>query len=413
MIDRRAVSGAVVLVLAWCGTAAAQAPEPWVLTLDAALSRARERAPAVIEARARVPIARGAVVEARPWQPYDPEIEVAGGARLLDDRTALEFEGSIGQRFELGGQRGARVAAAEARVAAASAEADDAVRRALAETAAAFHRAAYAEQRLAVLREASELAAALRDVAERRHAAGDVGVLDVHVGRLGAARADAQVLSAEAERRAAIGDLRALLAIEAGREIRVRIEERTSVPSLEALLRAARRRADLRALEAEARAGAAEVELGDAMGWPDLGLFARYAREEDAHVVMGGLSLTLPLYGRGDGARATGIARRDAAQAVRAARIVALEAALRADHEAWQTARAAAARFEDAALRSLEESLSAARRAYEAGGVALAELLAFSREMIDARLVQVELSLEAALLGVALEARAGLLGGSR
>jgi cobalt-zinc-cadmium efflux system outer membrane protein len=64
--------------------------------------------------------------------------------------------------------------------------------------------------------------------------------------------------------------------------------------SLEALLRGAARRADLRALEAAVREAEAGAALARGYTWPEAALALRYEREEGADVVLGGVTVSLP-----------------------------------------------------------------------------------------------------------------------
>jgi cobalt-zinc-cadmium efflux system membrane fusion protein len=68
-------------------------------------------------------------------------------------------------------------------------------------------------------------------------------------------------------------------------------------------------RPDLLVLEAGAREAEADVRLGRALAWPDLGLGAAYERDDGNNVALGLVTLTLPIFDRGQGMRAEGMAR--------------------------------------------------------------------------------------------------------
>jgi cobalt-zinc-cadmium efflux system outer membrane protein len=175
------------------------------------------------------------------------------------------------------------------------------------------------------------------------------------------------------------------------------------------LLTRAARRADLRALEAKLAEAEAELRLARAEAWPDLGLGARYERDERDDIVVGELSLTLPVFDRAQGARAEASAR------VRRLRVE-LDAARRAADVELQTALTVHARRANAveeleanALPLLDENESLARRSYEAGQMPLAELLLVRRETLDTRREYLERLLETAVAAIDVEASAGAL----
>ena len=78
---------------------------------------------------------------------------------------------------------------------------------------------------------------------------------------------------------------------------------------LNAVLQAASLRPELRALEAAVQEAEAESQLGRTFSKPDYGLGIRYAREEGDQIVLGGLTLTLPVFSKGQELRAVGAAR--------------------------------------------------------------------------------------------------------
>lgn len=400
--------------LVWPASASAQPQntqyERNPLTLDEALDLARARAPGVLAARARIDIAQGRVAGASVWQPFNPELEVAAGPRQGAAGTSLDMEIGLSQRIELGGRRQARIAAARAGVDQARFEAESITRRLLRDVAVAFHQVLHADQRLQVAGESEALAHDLLRVAEQRHQVGDAGSLDVHAARVAHARARARTAQIVAERIRAAGELRLLLGLAADAPLLIRGE--LAAPGryqLDALLAGAADRPALRALEAGIRQAEAQVDLGQAHAWPDLGLSLRYGREEDASVAMGGLRLGLPIFERGQELRATGSARARALRIEREAARNAIVTEIRTAFERYQALTKATGELEAQALPSLAESATIARKSYEAGNIAMGELLVLQRELMDARMAHIDLLLEAALAGIELRARAGLL----
>lgn len=380
------------------------------LTLDEALDLARARAPTVLAARARIDVARGRLTGASVWQPFNPQVQAGAGPRWSDSGEAIDVDVGLSQRFELGGRRAARIAGAEAGVDEASARAEAATRRLLRDVAASYLRAAYAEERLGIARDNEALTADLLRAARRRYEAGGVGILDVNVATVAHARAQASIRRWQAARVSVLGELRVLLGLPAGTVLAIQGDLRDRQRySLDALLARAPERADLRALVAEVRQADAELDLGRGFAWPNVGVFVRYGREEGADIVLGGLSLSIPLFDRGQGLRATGAARGRVLRLSLDAARRAVSVQVRSAWDAYRLLVQAAEEFEEQALPSLEENLNLARRSYEAGNIAIGELLVFRREVVDARESYAELLLDASLAGVELEARAGAL----
>jgi cobalt-zinc-cadmium efflux system outer membrane protein len=82
---------------------------------------------------------------------------------------------------------------------------------------------------------------------------------------------------------------------------------------------------------------------------------------------------------------------------------------VRAAFDVYNLQAAAVEELERDALPSLEENETLARRSFEEGEIGLAELLLIRREGFDLRAIYTERLLEAAIAGIELESRAGVL----
>ncbi len=377
------------------------------LTLEAALQRARERSVAVLAARSRVAEAQARLRGARALRD-NPVLDGAFGRRPAGDLPAdLDF--GLSQTFELGGRRGARIAAAQAGVTREQASADDALRRALREVALAFLRGLAATDRIALHHAAVADAEEVMRIAERRHAAGDVAVLDVNLAAGALARTRSEQRAAEATRSQALGELRVLLALEPEAPLALTGElEPAGGPEIAALLEGAERRPDLQALEAEAREAEAEVKLGKGARWPDLAPAVRYERDEGREVLWGGVALSLPIWSRGQETLGVAQARSSRLRVEAAALRMAVRVEVQSAFEAYRHRAAALGELQTAAAR-LEENEGLARRSYEVGQIGLAELLLIRRETLEARVLLLERRREAAESEVELLAKAGVL----
>ena len=126
-------------------------------------------------------------------------------------------------------------------------------------------------------------------------------------------------------------------------------------------------------------------------------------------MVQGGISFTLPLFNRGQELQAVGSARTSRLQRELDASRRAVTTEIRTAYEVYATQVTAVEELERDALPGLEENETLARRSFEEGEIGLPELLLIRREAFETKTVYVERLLDAAIAGVAVEARAGVL----
>ena len=169
------------------------AAESCDLTLARVLSLARDRAPAIVAARARIDEARARLDGASLLLRDNPELEGDVGPRLSSQGDSTDVRARLSQALELGGARAARVAGATAGVTQEAADADDALQRVQQAAATTFLRTRAAVEELSLAESTADVASELLRVAQRRHAAGDVPALDVDLARLWGARTPQQL----------------------------------------------------------------------------------------------------------------------------------------------------------------------------------------------------------------------------
>jgi outer membrane protein, heavy metal efflux system len=335
---------------------------------------------------------------------------LGGALGSRSEATTNDFEVELSQTFELGGRGGARRAIDESGRAQATADADQVERVVLREVRSAFFRSLHAGQLLDVARSVEANAADLQRIAEKRHASGDIAALELNVTASGLARARAEVKTAEAAEAAARGDLGTLLAMAADEPMSLAgnlHDDRSS--DAEGLLATVDSRPEIRALEAELREAEAEINLGKGQAWPEVTPAVRYERDQGDRILWAGLTVTLPVFDRGQTLRATAHARADRLRA----EVAALKRTL---HSQAQSAlrvhdlRLAAVRELAANAERLADSEALTRRSYEVGQIGLAELLLLRRETIDARRQWLDSLLELAQARAELDS---LSGGSR
>ncbi len=394
----------LVTAAPWAGLVWGQEP---ALTLEAALQRARERAPALVSARGRIEETRARLRGARALRD-NPVLGAAAGHRYEDGPPAdLDF--GLSQTFELGGRRGGRIRAAEAALARDTATAEGALVRALRDVAIAFLRGLYTGERVRLARASEGYAAEVGRIAERRFAAGDVAALDQNHARGALARARAEARAAEAAEVLAKGELRALLGLDSESVLTLAGElQPEPLPELGSLLESASARPDVRALEADVQEAEGEIAVGKGLRWPDVTPVVRFEREAGTNILWGGLTLTLPLWNHGQEPRGVGEARASRLVAEREAMRRAARVEVKSSYEAVRLRRAAVEALADTAAR-LEENEVLARRSYEVGQIGLAEWLLVRRETVEARQLHLERRLEAGGAEFELLARAGAL----
>jgi outer membrane protein, heavy metal efflux system len=380
------------------------------LTLPDVLARAREHAPHVVSARLALEETRARVAGASMRFQTNPDVDVWVGNRSASDGRFTDLEVGVGQTFEPAGRRAARMAGAEAAVAQGAAQVDDVTRAVLRAAATAYYRVLHAQERIRLLGAAHDLANGLHASADRRYKAGDVALLDVNIARASAARVRAEREAAEASKAAALGDLKQLTQLE-GDVIVTEPLARPSETSLDVALRAAEQRPELRALEAGIREAESELRLGMSLAKPELGAAVRYAREEGDQIVLGGFTVTLPMFSKGQEQRAAGSARAARLRTELDAARTRIRAEVRAAYDAFAHRLAAVRVLEADAVPSLDENEALATRSFDVGQLGLPEVLLIRREILETRMQFVDALLEAALARVDLDASAGVLPG--
>src|SRR5262245_13295620 len=371
------------------------------LTYQQALTIARERAPRVAIARARIDEARGRLTGAQIRFRENPTFDASVGPRWLETDVVTDFDIGVGHMYELGGRRAARIDAAEAGVARETATADASSRQVVREVAVSFVKTLRTQTRLEVLRSVESLAREAFDAADLRYRAGDVAILDLNLARTALARATSQTRAAEAERASEIGQLRALLAwtdpadpVVVG-DLKDRLVDAASVQQVPLT-----ERPELMTIAAEIAEAQADVRLGEGLKKPDLGWIARAKRDEGNPAAMAGVSMVVPLFNKGQEQIATGIARERRAGLERSAVENELDLRARAARTTFQLRLAAIDPLERDVLPGLEENERLARRSFEVGELSLIDLLVIRRELVDGRLQYVDALADAAIAAI-------------
>jgi cobalt-zinc-cadmium efflux system outer membrane protein len=384
------------------------------LTLEGALRLSVRHHPALQGAAWRIRAAAARARDAGRWANPDASLEVEnlGGD---PERSRREATLSLGQRFELGGDRGARAEAAQTREALAWVELTAEERAVLAVTSERFIDAWALQERLVRLTAAERLAAQAVEAAAERFRAGAGPAVE----RI---RAEAVLASRQAERlraRAQLAAARRRLASQWGAtEQRVDslflpLPSPTPIPAADSLVARLERHPERRRAAAEVAVEAARLREARAARVPDLQLSAgvRHLDEDGAIVMNAGASLPLPLWGTPRDAEAAAESERAAAAAherfVRLRLAEELHDALERYLAASEGHRLIAERVRPKAAEALEQITAG----YRGGRFGSLELLEAQRTVIEAELSWVEATAESwrartlleRLLGASLE----------
>ena len=401
-------SCAVAACAAICVHAGPASGQGVTMTLADVLARARDQAPQVVSARLAVEETRGRLAGASIRFQTNPALEASVGNREGFDGRFTDVEIGVAQTLEPGSRRSARMAAARAAIARSSADVDETRREVLRLAAGAFFRVLHAQERIRLLGDTGALAAAVHAAADRRFRAGDVAVLDVNLARTSMARAGAEREAAEAMRAVAAGELAQLVGIDGD----IRAEGPLTAggaPDLATLLEAADGRPVVRALESSVEEAAADARLGATFARPEYGVGIRYSREEGDRIVLGGVTVTLPVFARGQELQAIGLARTARLRAELDAARAQVRREVRSAFAAHSRLAAAVRLLETDAMPGLDDSEALTTRSFEVGQLGLPELLLIRREILDTRSQYLDALLAAALARVDLDASAGVL----
>jgi len=381
----------VSVAAAACLGVAVAAQGQTVLTFEEAIARARDQGGAVAVARARIAEAEAGMLDASARFRDNPVVDANAGPRAGGGVRSTELDIGMSQRFETGGQRPARIAGARAAIDRQRAEADETTRTVVFQAASAFLDGLAAGERLAIAEEADTVGRELLNATERRYAVGDIAAIDLNLARLDAARSAATLRAARADLTAAVGGLRALLHLPATEPVELRGSLDLAAPApLDRLRAAVDARPDFIALVAETREAEAQEQLGRALRRPDIGVRVGYQREETDTIVLGGLTVTLPAFQRGQGTFATAAARASRTRLqLETARQVAV-ADLETAYAIYQEHATLADTFVRDSVASAQDNENLARRSYEEGELDLMNFLLIRRDALDTRTAVVE-----------------------
>lgn len=359
---------------------------------EAPLTRARvielaRASPASRVAAAEVAVARATAGASGALSLENPVLAGAGGVRLNPDgsRPAAAMA-SLAWPVDLGGQRGARVHAAEAELRAAESAAEDG-RRGLVLAALLQHALVLRDERHVELARARlALADRLLAAAERRRKAGEAPEIDVALASLQRGRDAAAEAAARGALDADLAALRVLLGLPAAAGPERRLEGPLvppgEPPAPAAMLAGLEQRADLRAAAAALDAARARSLREQAARWPTVTITAQYERDDGANIGTLGLAVPLPLLNANRAGAAAAAAEVDVAAARSGAARAAAAGEVQELHARYAATRRALEALTPAAALS-EKAAALAARGYELGENDLPSVLLVRREALE------------------------------
>lgn len=390
-------------------TAAAQDAGP-VLSLEQVVELAKLRAPAIVQAQAALDEREGMRLAASRLFDEALVLEAGAGPRRAAGADSTDFEFTIAQTFGSPGARSARLRGAAAGVRAAEADLDNARTSIAAEASLLFADLLAAKELLALAQGSVVLASELERVTRARLDAGDVTILELNLARAERARAEAERRVAEALVSRSLGAIRLLLGVGAKQlaDVRGALAPSRAYDRAD-LIAHAKQRSDLRALAAEVDLAKAELNALSSAAKPVLGARADYRTEDDAEILMGGLTLSFPAPRQARGLRLQAEARLRAAEARYASREHALESTVDTALSIVTSLSAAVNELRTEALPVLADSESLALIAFQEGERGLLDLLQVRRTALEMRRTHVERLADLSRANINLELVSGVL----
>ncbi|NVM79045.1 cobalt-zinc-cadmium efflux system outer membrane protein [Duganella sp. SG902] len=354
------------------------------LTLSAALALADEDHPELSAARHALAAEEGVVRQAGLLP--NPTVSVE---RVDTRRASRETTWLLSQPLELGGQRAARVQAAErgrAGVAATLLQRRAEVR---AETAAAWFAVLAAQQQWQLAQQAAELAQRVAAATGRRVVAGKVSPVEQTRAQVAASTVKLELIRAQAALATARARLAALWGNPAPRFTAAagEIAALPELPTLAAQRALLAQAPGLQVARAELARRQALAQLERARRVPEVALTVGSKRSEElgrTQAVLG-LSLPLPFFDRNQGALLESARRVDQARDELAAVTARLELELVQAREEYAAARAQALALQDEILPGARSAYEAASTGFEYGKFGFLDVLDAQRTLLQAQ----------------------------
>ncbi len=361
------------------------------ITLDQAIQRADSR-PLVGMANASAEVARHDAEQAS-LSTYNPQLSASAGPRFVAGERSIAFDIGLGHTFELGGKRDARRAVADAKIESADAEIVAARLRARIEAWRAFQVALVMRERVAMAKEAEQVASQVQTATTERQKVGFGTQLEINLTTSEVGRARHDRLDAERKYDAAVAELAS--AIGAGASETFEPEGQLVPPPMLAtdvnalVARAMKERPEARVARASTNVARAEIRAADAQAVPDLSIGVTYAYERDpdatSQTILGSVGIGLPVFNRNQGARKAARSTSRRAEIELAWTSTEIEREVRVAISGYTRAREAVLGFDKEVNERLHENLELARASYTSGKIDYFQFNVVRRELLASR----------------------------
>ncbi|WP_341677283.1 TolC family protein [Niveibacterium sp. SC-1] len=391
------------------------------LSLDEAWRLAEQANPALRRKVAQQALIEGAAQDAGALFFNNPQISWEGTRREVPrpdqpDEDRKEWSAGVFQTLEIAGQRGHRMASADAARVAQAAEVEALRREVRATVAQQFYRVLALQQRVEIETQALALFEQTASAIARRRAAGEDTKLDANIATVEAERARSQLDAAREALIEARTELGAALQLPAERSADA-VGDLTNkldhpLPPMDQLLADLPTQPRLRALAAQEDGARARLDLERASRVPDVTVGLSVGREGsvDARERLTTLSASvpLPLFKRNAAGIGQATTDLDQARIERQAGIRDSEANVRALYARLQSLQARVQRLQRVVAPTLADNEALSRKSQRVGQIGLLELIVVSRQTLDARRDLVEALLDFQNTRLTLAQAAGL-----
>ncbi|MFY9327214.1 MAG: TolC family protein, partial [Georgfuchsia sp.] len=359
----------------------------------------------------------GTQADASAWLNSNPEVSLAKTRRDVPQPVGTdrysEWNTGISQTLEIAGQRGHRVDAADAAMAALRAEIADTRRQIRAEVTERFYQVLALQQRADIETLALKLFDDTATAIQKRRVAGEDTKLDANVASVEAERARNQLAIAQERLLEARSALAAKLQLPATRLPQAvgELAATRSSYTLNDLLTTTESQPRQRALTERENNANARLSLERASRYPDITVGANVGREGPVggreRLTTFSVSLPLPLFKRNQAGVGQATTELQQAQIARQATLRDTRSNVTTLWAKLNSLDARVRRLKDSVLPALDDNQTLSLKSQRAGQIGLLEMIVVNRQALDARRDLIDALTEYHATRVALELAAG------
>ncbi|MBI4529141.1 MAG: TolC family protein [Deltaproteobacteria bacterium] len=368
------------------------------LDLDQAIQLALKRNLELQAKRQELGIAEGRLIRANLFLQFNPELEGDISNRRLFrpepgfDKNLPQGGVSLSQELEIAGQSGYRREAAHRNLEKVRLEISDFERTLRFRTAEIFLKLLNAREKIRQAEHIVDLRSRLHEASKTRLALGDIPEVQLIVAEFGLNRSRSDLITLMREYEELLSRLKSELAIESDEKIELAgaFPRQAFAVSLNELLTAMDRRADLAAFDQERKVAEAEELLTRAKRIPNIKVGVFYDRDEKDNIVGGKISWPLPFFDRRQAEIHQALARKSIANIHYLNLRQSAVKALRAAYDKFKLSESELALYPEEAVKRFDENLELYQRAYQERAIDLADAILFQNQVVEARLKYID-----------------------